>query len=384
MNDSENKIHGIENKIDDVDEKFVSLLEKRLELSKEEALLKAELGVTVPDLVRVRTKTEELIADGKNEMAHYRKLCYMALNELTYDYQRRAILPESDMYKSVKKALEKGYKSFPEKAVVACQGVQGAYQQKACDKLFSMPKIMYMKNFNGVFAAVDKGLCQYGVLPLENSTAGSVNSVYDLLSKYKCHIVRSVRLKIDHSLLAKKGTDIEDIKEIFSHEQAILQCEDYLKHFTDVKVTVCSNTAEAAELVAKSPRKDIAALASYECMELYGLNCIDESVQDNGNNYTRFICISKELEIYPGAGKTSLMFTASHKPGALYNILARFYALDINIQKIESRAIPNRDFIYRFYFDVEADVYSEKFTKLMDQIEELSQDMCYLGSYVEI
>ena len=107
-------------------------------------------------------------------------------------------------------------------------------------------------------------------------------------------------------------------------------------------------------------------------------------MQDNGNNYTRFICISKELEIYPGAGKTSLMFTASHKPGSLYNILARFYALDINIQKIESRAIPNRDFIYRFYFDIEADIYSEKFANLMNQVQELSKDMCYLGSYVEV
>lgn len=384
MNNLDDKILMIENKIDDVDRKMVELLEKRLKLSGEEALLKKERGMPVPDLVRVRTKTEKLVADAREDMAHYRKLCYMALNELTYDYQRRVTLPESEIYKSVKNALEQGFKSFPEKAVVACQGVQGAYQQKACDKLFSMPKIIYMKNFNGVFAAVDKGLCRYGVLPLENSTAGSVNSVYDLLSKYKCYIVRSVRLKIDHSLLAKKGTKIEDIKEIFSHEQAILQCEDYLKNFTDAKVTVCSNTAEAAELVAKSERNDVAALASYECIELYGLSCLEESVQDNGNNYTRFICISKELEIYPGAGKTSLMFTASHKPGSLYNILARFYALDINIQKIESRAIPNRDFIYRFYFDIEADIYSEKFANLMNQVEELSKDMCYLGSYVEV
>ena len=224
MNNLDDKILMIENKIDDVDSKMVELLEKRLKLSGEEALLKKERGMPVPDLVRVRTKTEKLVADAREDMAHYRKLCYMALNELTYDYQRRVTLPESEIYKSVKNALEQGFKSFPEKAVVACQGVQGAYQQKACDKLFSMPKIMYMKNFNGVFAAVDKGLCRYGVLPLENSTAGSVNSVYDLLSKYKCYIVRSVRLKIDHSLLAKKGTKIEDIKEIsfLQHPQSML------------------------------------------------------------------------------------------------------------------------------------------------------------------
>ena len=241
-----------------------------------------------------------------------------------------------------------------------------------------------MKNFNGVFAAIDQGLCQYGVLPLENSTAGSVNSIYDLMAKYNCYFVRSVRLKINHCLLAKPGVRIGDIHEIYSHEQAILQCEDYLKNFSDLKVTECPNTAVAAEMVAKSDRKDVAALASLESGQLYGLNCIEESVQDNGNNYTRFICISKKLEIYPGANKTSLLLSVAHKPGALYSVLSRLYTLDINMSKLESRPIPDRDFVYRFYFDIEAEAYSDKFIRLMNQTEQISEDLRYLGSYNEV
>ena len=303
---------------------------------------------------------------------------------MSKDHQRKVLQIESPVVQAIKTALEETPKVFPAKATVACQGVEGAYSQQACEKLFKMPKIMFMKNFNGVFAAINQGLCQYGILPLENSTAGSVNQIYDLMMKYNFYIVKSVKLTIDHSLLAKKGVKKEDVREIFSHEQAIMQCEEYLKNFPQAKITVCENTAEAAKMVAESDRNDVAALASFACGQLYGLNCIEEDVQDNGNNYTRFICISKKMEIYPGADNTSLMLIVSHKPGSLYNVLARFNALGINIFKLESRPIPERDFDFMFYFDVEAEVYSEEFVRLMSQLDELSQECKYLGSYTEI
>lgn len=379
-----NEISDYEKRISQVDDEIMRMLKERLALSEEEARLKKEKDLPVHDPVAERRKLEDITARAPEDMAVYTKLMYNTLNELTKDHQRKVVLEDTPLVKKIKKACETTPKVFPERALVACQGVQGAYQQQACDKLFSTPKILYTKNFNGVFAAIDQGLCQYGVLPLENSTAGSVNTIYDLMTKYNFYIVRSVRLKINHCLLAKKGVRRDEIREVFSHEQAILQCEDYLKNFRDVKVTVCANTAEAAELVSRSERRDVAALASYECGELYDLDCLEESVQDSGNNYTRFICISKNLEIYPGANKTSLMLTVSHRPGSLYNVLARFYALDINLFKLESRPIPTRDFVYRFYFDIEAEAYSEKFIRLMNQTEELSQELRYLGSYSEI
>ena len=304
--------------------------------------------------------------------------------EMSKDHQRKTLKMESDLVKKIKYALEETKSVFPSRAVVACQGVPGAYSQQACEKVFKMPKITYMKNFNGVFAAIEQGLCQYGILPLENSTAGSVNQIYDLMMEHNFYIVKSVKMKIDHSLLAMPGVKKEEIREVFSHEQAILQCENYLKNMPGVKVTVCENTAEAAKRVAQSGRKDVAALASYVCGQLYGLECVEEGIQDNGNNYTRFICISKKMEIYPGADKTSFMLVLPHKPGSLYNILSRFYALGLNLLKLESRPIPDRDFQFMFYFDIECQVYSEEFIRLISQLEELSTEFRYMGSYTEI
>ena len=370
--------------IDNIDKEIVEKLEERMRVAENIAKFKQDNNLPVIDIIREREKLEEITEMASDDMASYARILYNTIMEMSKDHQRKITNQDTPMVKSIKAALEETPKVFPTKATVACQGVEGAYSQQACDKLFRMPKIMYMKNFNGVFAAIDQGLCQYGILPVENSTAGSVNQIYDLMLKYNFYVVKSVKLKIDHSLLAKKETRKEDIKEIVSHEQAIMQCDDYLKAFPNAKITICENTAEAAKMVAESERNDIAALASYSCGKLYGLSCLQEAVQDNGNNYTRFICISKKLEIYPGADKTSLMLVVSHTPGSLYNVLARFNALGINIFKLESRPLPQRDFDYMFYFDIDSEVHSEEFVRLINQLEELSHEFKYLGSYMEI
>ena len=241
-----------------------------------------------------------------------------------------------------------------------------------------------MKSFEGVFSAIANGFCQYGVLPLENSTAGSVNRIYDLMMAYNFSIVRSVRLKVDHNLLARPGVKREQIKEIFSHEQAIAQSGEFLKTMPGVKVTVCENTAVAAKRVAESDRTDVAALSSHACGALYGLDTLAADVQDKGNNYTRFICIGKEPEIFPGADRTSVMLTLSHRPGALYRVMSRITALGINLTKLESRPLPDRDFEFMFYFDLETSVYSPRFIQLMADLEEMCETFRYLGSYSEI
>ena len=243
---------------------------------------------------------------------------------------------------------------------------------------------MYFSSFDAVFSAIGKGLCRYGVIPLENSTAGSVNSVYDLMMRHNFSIVRSLRLKVDHSLLAKPGVKLSDIREIYSHEQAISQCTEFLHSLPGVKVIPCENTAVAAMCVSGSERRDIAALSSRSCMNLYGLECLRESVQDKGNNYTRFICISKDLEIYPGADRTSLMAVLPHEPGSLYKLLARLNALGINLNKLESRPLPDRDFEFMFYFDLDSSVYSPQFMQLMGELSGICERFNYLGSYSEI
>lgn len=298
--------------------------------------------------------------------------------------ESRAMHPSSELKDRIDETIKGTPDLFPERAIVACQGVEGAYSQQACDKIFRIPSIMYFTSFDGVFSAVDNGLCEYGVLPLENSTAGSVNKIYDLMMQYNFSIVRSTRLKVDHNLLVKDGTKLSDVKEVLSHEQALNQCSEFFKENKGIKPTVCANTAMAAQMVAESSRNDIACLSSRSCAELYGLKCIKESVQDQGNNYTRFICISKRPQIFPGSDKTSLMMTLPHRPGSLYKVLGRFYSLGINLIKLESRPLPDRDFEFMFYFDIETSIYSPRFSELMSDIESMCEDFRYLGSYMEV
>lgn len=370
--------------IDEVDKGLLELFQKRMEVVRQIGQYKQENGLPVYDAMREREKLCKLTGEADENMQEYVHSLYSLLFELSRTYQRGITDTTSKLGEQVRGAIESTEQIFPRLATVACQGVAGAYSQLACDRLFSNPSIMYTRNFEGVFAAVDAGLCRYGVLPLENSTAGSVNRIYDLMMKYNFHIVRSVKLKVDHNLLVRKGTRLEDVKEIFSHEQAITQCSGYLKSLGDIKVTVCENTAVAAKMVAESGRTDIAALSSRSCAVLYGLECLSPSVQDKGNNYTRFICISKKPEIYPGADKTSIMLVISHRPGALYELLQRFFVLGINLVKLESRPIPDRDFEFMFYFDLETSVYSDDFIRLLCELDESCEEFKYLGSYSEI
>ena len=222
------------------------------------------------------------------------------------------------------------------------------------------------------------------MLPVENSTAGTVNKVYDLMMRHDFHIVRTLRLKVDHNLLAKPGTRVGDVRDVYSHAQAIRQCSDFLDGLGDVNVHVVENTAVAAKMVAESDRTDVAALSSRICADLYGLDLLSRSVQNSSSNYTRFACIARDLEIYPGADHTSIMMVLPHQAGSLYKVLARFYALGINLLKLESRPIPDRDFEFMFYFDLDTSVYSPEFIQLMGELQSISEEFKYLGSYSEV
>ena len=311
-------------------------------------------------------------------------LSYSLIFELSRSYQAKLTDSKPPLYHQILRAIDETPKLFPQAPTVACQGVEGAYSQIACEKIFKNPSIQYFKTFEDVFSAIDRGECRYGILPIENSTAGSVNKVYDLMIEHNFSIVRTFRLKVNHSLLANNGAALDSIREIFSHPQAISQCSGFLAQHPHIKVTPVENTALAAEMVANSGRTDVAALSSRFCAGLYGLDTLAASVQDEGNNRTRFICISKDLEIYPGADKTSIMMVLPHKPGALYKVLARLFTLGINVTKLESRPIPNRDFEFMFYFDLETSIYSEEFVQLMCELEDFCEEFKYLGSYSEV
>ena len=377
-------IQQLRSQIDEIDDELVRLFIRRMDVASQIADYKKEHDLPIFVPARERETLAEVAKKAGPEMANYARVLYSMLFELSRSYQGKRNETLSPLYETITQAIETTPKLFPPSAMVACQGVEGAYSQIACEKIFKSPFILYFKNFDGVFTAIEQGLCQYGILPIENSSAGSVKKVYDLMIHHNFSIVRTFRLKIDHNLLAAPGATLEGIKEVYSHEQAINQCSELLSSMQGVKVIPVENTAVAAEMVSKSGRTDVAALSSRSCAELYGLKCLASSVQDKGNNYTRFICISKRLEIYPGADKTSIMMILNHRPGALYKVLARMYVLGINVTKLESRPLPDRDFEFMFYFDLETSIYSEEFVQLMCELDDLCEEFKYLGSYTEV
>ena len=364
--------------IDAIDRQIVDLMKRRMETVAQVAEYKKANNMPVLDTSRERALLSKVGQEAGEELADYVQSMYRTIMAASRSYENGKLGRGSKVYDGIKKAMEETPQLFPQRPTVACQGIEGAYSQIACDRLFKAPSILYFQSFDHVFKAVESGMCQYGILPIENSTAGSVNAVYDLMIRHNFSIVRSARLKVSHNLLAKPGTKLEDIRDVYSHEQALHQCAGYLAGLKNVAVHVVENTAVAARMVAQSDRSDVAALSSRFCAEQYDLEIVQDNVQDQDNNYTRFICISKKPEIYPGADRTSLMMTLPHKPGTLYNVLAKFYALNINLQKLESRPLPSREFEFMFYFDVEASVYAPEMEKLFRDLEAESEQLRYL------
>ena len=376
-------LNEIRSEIDKIDDELVRLFCQRMHAAAQVADYKKANNLPIFQPARERAKLQDVAEKAGPEMANYTRVLYSMLFELSRSYQSKRNGECSPLYRNITQAIEHTPKLFPQAPMVACQGVEGAYSEQACERLFKRPSTFFFSSFEAVFSAIEKGLCRYGVLPLENSTAGSVNAIYDLMMKHDFRIVRSVRLKVDHNLLVKPGTKRSDITEIYSHQQALSQCEQYLQAFPGVKIIPCENTAVAAQKVAEGDGH-AAALSSRSCMKLYGLECLEAGVQDQGSNFTRFICISKNLEIYPGADRTSLMAVLPHEPGSLCRVLSRFYALGLNLNKLESRPMPERNFEFMFYFDLETPVYAPEFLQLMGELPSLCEEFSYLGSYSEV
>lgn len=377
-------IQALREQINQCDDVLAKAFVTRMQTALEIAMQKKENGTPVLDPGREREVLSH-VTEGLDEgMAMNMKLLYNTIFDISRTYQQRFMATDTELTNRIQQAIENTPALFPKRAIVACQGMEGAYSQQASDKLFALPSLMYFKRFEGVFQAIQSGLCEYGVLPIENSSYGSVTEVYDLMHRFRFSIVRSVRLKIDHRLLAKPGVKLKDIREIVSHEQAIGQCSAFLKGLKDVKITVFGNTAEAAQFVSNSDRNDLAAISSPACAELYHLGIVEEHISDSDSNFTRFICIAKELQIYPGANRMSLMLNVRHTPGALYAMIAKFAALGLNLTKIESRPIAGTDFEFMFYFDLDASVYAPEALQLLCELDAGPESFTYLGSYSEM
>ena len=369
--------------LDKIDTQMLELFQQRMKVVKDIAEYKKQNNASVLDKSRERRILMRIYNEARDNMGKPSVALFRTIIEQSKAYQRELMPGNGKIAKKIADTLASTPERFPEAATVACMGVEGAYAQIACDRMFKVANIMYFRNFAGVFQAVQEGLCDYGLLPIDNTTSGTVDSVYDNMKKFNFHIVRSLRQQISHVLLVPEGVKFEDIKEIYSHEQAFKQCGKFLKNLKDVQLTVSDSTATGAQIVAQSGRRDVAAIGARECASLYGLTALPENIQDTDYNYTRFICISRKPEIYPGANKISLFVVLPNKSGTLHNVISKFAALDLNLTKLESRPTPGREFEYSFYLDFDAQVITPGIPQLFDELESEAEEIVFLGNYSE-
>ena len=377
------ELSEIRKEIDVIDDRMLELFLQRMSLVEEIADYKNERNMPIINRGREREILSKVAKQAGNlELDPYH--LFTTLFQLAKARQAELLSAPSKVGATIQAALDAGAAVFPKTGLVACQGVEGANSQTACDRLFPRGELRYVNTFDDVVRAVEEGECQFGVLPIENSSNGSVRAAYDLLQKHSLSVVRSVRLCIRHELLVLPGTRLEDIREIYSHEQAIGQCSRFLRGLEGVKVIPCGNTAMAAQKVAQSGDPGIAAISSHPCAQLYGLECVKDDIQNSDNNYTRFFCVAKNPAIYAGANRISLIVGCDNRPGALYEILSKFSALGINLTKLESCPVTGRNFEFVFFMEIEASVLEEGVLGMLEELERECVSLHFLGNYAEI
>ena len=377
------ELSEIREKINAVDDQLLDLFLQRMDLSEEVAAYKNEHHQPILNKQREREILAK-VAEKSGDRERFSYHLFSTIFELSRSRQAELITAPTKVEAQVKASLAAGGEVFPQTGLVACQGVEGANSQVACDRLLPRGNIVYVKSFEAVFSAVESGLCKFGVVPIENSSNGSVRAIYDLIQRKKFSIVRSTRLCIRHELLALPGVKMDYITEIYSHEQAIGQCIKFLGSLGGVRVMPCDNTAMASKMVAQSGSRHAAAISSHPCAALYGLQCVNDAIQDSDNNYTRFICITKDPIIYAGANRISLIIACDNKPGALYEILSKLAALGINMTKLESCPVTGRNFEFIFFLELEASVHEPGVLPMLEELERSCANFQFLGSYAEV
>lgn len=369
----------IRNEIDSIDKQLIDLFKRRMDCAKAVGEYKKENNIPVLNQARENEILDKVQEMG-GEYGTFARLLYSNIMELSRALQHTIMGSGKALKDNI---LNASTQMETTNIKVAYQGIKGANGHEAVLRLFPKSIPTNYKTFSDVFDAVDKGEVSYGVLPVENSNAGSVSSVYDLILKHRFYIVGALDLPIDYCLGGLKQAEFSDIEKVWSHPQSLSQCSNYIaKH--NFESTPCSNTAIAARDVAREKRLNVAAICSYKAAEEYGLKILDNHLQDSKENTTRFIVISKKLFIPENADKISLCFGLPHVTGSLYSVLCRFNSLGLNLTKIESRPMLSDGFEYLFYLDFTGNVRSENVLNLLCALSEELPDFSFFGNYTEI
>ena len=366
--------------IDVVDKEITRLFQKRIDVCRDVAAYKIQNNKKVLDKTRENQKLEalsKLAEDGFKEHG----ICYLFTQVMAICRKRQyQIMKEEGVAQPVPfDCVDEIDKT---NATVVFQGVEGAYSHAASMAYFGDLAIYFhVPNFEEVMKAVANKEADFGVLPLENSSAGQVGDVYDLLTRYDNTIVGEYYLPVRHCLLGLKGADIDKIQTVYSHPQGLMQCGKFLNEHSSWQQISQANTAMAAQKVIKENNPKTAAIASETAAKLYGLEILEEGINDNKTNTTRFIIVSRKKCYRRDASKISIMFEIPHESGSLYTILSHMIYNDLNMTKIESRPIPEQPFEYRFFVDFEGNLADAAVENAILGIKEEAARLKILGNY---
>ena len=365
-------INEIRREINGVNDEILAAFDRRMQLAAQVAQYKKENNMDIFD----KPREEEILADvAKNANPQYSAETvemFKTLMTISKNYQYKKIGGQSAGY-VVCESLNVDK--------LAYAGVEGCYAYQAAKRSFSQVQMVSVNSFEDVFAALESGTCDFGIVPIENSSSGSLFDVYGMLMDYGHYIAAETFLKIDHNLMAKPGTKIENITKIYSHPQAFLQCEGYLRQMGDVQQIPCYNTAAGAFDIARSGELGCAAIASSYAARLYGLEILAEHINDNPDNYTRFAVITKDFLISNKASHVSIAFSLSHESGSLYHTLSIFACNNLNLVKIQSRPYPSSKFKYWFFAEFEGRLTAPGMDNALEFLRKETENFIIFGNY---
>lgn len=374
------KLLELRGQLDEIDKQIVDLYEKRMEICGQVGEIKIEAGRKIFDKQRELEKLAAVAAGVEDEF--YKK----GVTEL---FEQIMSMSRKLQYQLLTKKGALGRLPFigvdtldVEGARIVFQGTEGAYSQAAMDKYFGDNlNSFHVQTFRDAMEAIEEGSADFAVLPIENSSAGVVNEVYDLLMEFENYIVGELILPIDHTLAGLPGTKLTDIERVYSHPQALMQCAKFLDEHRDWQQISVANTAVAAKKVLEDQVPTKAAICSAYAAEYYGLEILEEKINHNAKNATRFIIVTNQKIFLKDAGKISICVEAAHESGSLYHLLSHFIYNDLNMIKIESRPIEGRNWEYCFFIDFEGNMADGAVKNAIRGLREEARSLKILGNY---
>ncbi|PWL72314.1 MAG: prephenate dehydratase [Clostridiales bacterium] len=376
-------LSSLREQIDRIDTELLMLFEQRMQIVRDVAQYKKEQHLPIFHPERENQIIERVAEKSPKELANCSKVLFTTLMELSKIQQKRQIAELGPVVKQIQEVLAQPEAAGSSCPKIACQGTEGAYSHIAASTLFPDGDVTFYREFEDVFEAVQRGDVACGLLPVDNSNAGSVAPVYSLMKKYDFFINHGIKVKVEHCLAAKSGTRLERVKKVYSHEQALRQCSGWFERHPDKQPCEYPNTAMAARFVRDSS-EPAAAISSVLAAERYGLEILERGIQNTEENYTRFMCISKQMQLHKDADMVSIAVAIPNQPNSLYRLLTVFAAAGVDMTKIESKPIGNKNFDVIFYIDLVGNLRNPEVLALISHLESEYDAFKFLGNYKEI